>query len=267
VPQPFFERLRTYYESVASVLRGEADAAAVFPNPTDRGAVRERIYLEFLKQHAPSKCNVFVGGFLFDEEGAESKQLDILVTTDTAPQFNFANHDGGGRSFTPVEGTIAAVSVKSNLDRAELHDALAGLASIPPTRPLGDRKNPVINIPEYEDWPLKIIYAAKGIRADTLLSHINGYYAEHPEIPQSRRADIIHVAGSCLIVRIVSGMKVLYRETGAETQHEIGSYHLFVDDLDISAISLVLGAIQQRVSSSTHILFNYGFIKRGILRL
>jgi len=89
--QTFFDRLRAYYTKVAEVLRGEADATSIFPNPTDIGTSRESIYKEFLKQHLPSKCNVFLGGYLFDDDGAESKQLDIIITTDTTPCFNFAN--------------------------------------------------------------------------------------------------------------------------------------------------------------------------------
>ena len=42
---------------------------------------RELAYAEFIKQHAPSKCDVFLGGYLFDDDGAESKQLDIIITT------------------------------------------------------------------------------------------------------------------------------------------------------------------------------------------
>jgi hypothetical protein len=35
----------------------------------------------------PSKCKVVSGGFLFGLDGAESGQLDIIVTNDTALQF------------------------------------------------------------------------------------------------------------------------------------------------------------------------------------
>lgn len=96
---PFFERLRAYYLDVAAVLRGEAKAASIFPNSTDVGISRERIYAEFLRQHAPSKCNVFYGGFLFGEDGSESNQLDVIVTTDTTPRYNLHNSDGSGKSF------------------------------------------------------------------------------------------------------------------------------------------------------------------------
>ncbi|NCT85464.1 MAG: hypothetical protein GXC94_20110 [Comamonadaceae bacterium] len=256
--QPFFKRLRAYFETVAAVLRGEADAAAMFPNSSNVGAARERIYAEFLRQHAPSKCNVLLGGFLFDEDGAESKQLDIIVTTDTAPQFNFHNRDGAGPSFSPVEGTLAVVSVKSTLDKAQLHDALQGLASIPATRPLGTRVNPNLRISGYEDWPLKVVYASRGIAANTLLEHLNAFYREHPEIPPTRRVDFIHVAGNCFIVKLREGMQVMDRATGQlADQPPLGAYQLFNLHPDMSALIWMVEELQTRASAATHILFKY----------
>ncbi len=212
--QPFFERLRTYYVNVAEVLRGEADAASIFPNTTDIGISRELVYAEFLKQHAPSKCNVFLGGFLFDEDGVESKQLDIIITTDTAPRFNFHIKGGSGKSFSPVEGTLGVVSSKSTLNKAELIDALENIASIPPTRSLDGRINPLLKCPNYDDWPFKIVYAPNGIAPGTLLTHLNEFYVANPQIPFSRRPNLIHVAGSCLLFRAQGGMALTHVASG-----------------------------------------------------
>lgn len=254
----FFERLRLYYVKVAEVLRGEADAASIFPNTTDIGVSRELIYAEFLKQHAPSKCNVFLGGFLFDEDGAESKQLDILITTDTTPRFNFHNKDGAGKSFSPVEGTLGVVSVKSTLNQAELFDALGGIASIPPTRSLEGRISFTVQIPNYSDWPVKIIYASKGISPETLMAHLTDYYVNNPQIPIARRPNFIHVAGSCLIIRMQERMTVYNKETGGTTTPTIGSYHLFTNDSDLQAIVLTLNSFQEVATASGHINFSYG---------
>src|SRR5579871_2635706 len=95
----FFQRLRDYYSNVATVMRGSADVASIFPNTTDKGIAREHFYAEFLRKHAPSKCNVFLGGFVFGSDGTESKQLDIIVTTDTTPRFDFP-YSGTGKSFS-----------------------------------------------------------------------------------------------------------------------------------------------------------------------
>lgn len=172
VPMNFHARLRDYYLKVAEVLRGDGEVAAVFPNSTDIGGSRERVYADFLRQHAPSKCNVFLGGFLFHLDGSESKQLDVIVTTDTAPRYDFHNRDGGGKSFSPVEGTLGVASIKSNLDKAQLHDALAGIASIPPTESLEGRVPFTLTISNYDDWPYKVVYASNGLAAETILGHL-----------------------------------------------------------------------------------------------
>ena len=87
--RPFFERLEAYYDAVGAVLRGEAGAAAVFPNTSDIGLSREQVYLRFLEEHLPASCEATLGGFLFGLDGTESSQLDIIVTCAVAPRFSF----------------------------------------------------------------------------------------------------------------------------------------------------------------------------------
>ena len=254
----FFTRLREYYLKVAEVLRGEADSASVFPNPTDIGEARERIYADFLRQHAPSKCNVFLGGFLFDDNGIESKQLDVIVSTDTAPRFDFHNRDGSGKSFSPVEGTLGVASIKSNLDKNQLFDALGGIASIPPTKNLEGRVNLLLKISNYDDWPYKIVYSSKGLEGQTLLEHVQTYYNDHPEIPVNRRPHLIHVAGSYVILRIKEGMTVHNKSGVQEQTPEIGTFFLMTRDPDLQAIVWALDSLQQNAMISNHIQFSYG---------
>lgn len=254
----FFQRLRTYYLDVAAVLRGEAKAASIFPNTTDIGMSREHVYAEFLRQHAPSKCNVFFGGFIFGEDGSESAQLDVLVTTDTTPRFNFHNKDGQGKSFSPVEGTLAVASIKSTLNKNELEDVLAGIAGIPPTVPLGDRLSLFdISIPNYDDWPYKIIYASDGISAESLLGHLNNYYLSNPHIPLGRRPNVIHVSGKYVIFRTLAGMRVWNSDKQRTEDVEVGIFRQFTRDPDLQGILWVLDALQQRATASTHILYSY----------
>ncbi len=256
----FFDRLRDYYSSVARVLRGEADAASVFPNSSDVGQARERVYAEFLKQHAPSKCNVFLGGFLFDDAGVESRQLDVLITTDTAPRFDFHNPQGMGKAFSPVEGTLGAASIKSTLDKAQLFDALEGLASIPQTRPLENRIPFTLTLRNYEDWPYKIIYATKGLSHGTILGHLAEFYASRPDVPFSRRPNIIHVAGAYAIFRATEGMSLQNPTQGASTDLTAGQFLPVITNSDLQAITWVINELQMRAMASQHILFEYGHL-------
>lgn len=254
--QPFFKRLREYYLNVAKVLRGEASTASIFPNTTDIGMSRERVYAEFLRQHAPSKCNVFFGGYLFGDDGSESKQLDVIVTTDTTPNFNFHNQDGHGKSFSPVEGTLCIASIKSTLNKNELFEALDGIASIPPTTPLSGRVTPLISITDYEDWPYKILYATQGVSYSVLGNHLIDYYRSNPTIPIHRRPNIIHVSGQYIIIRPAPGLKTFDYDT--KIQEELTSgFLILTKNPDIGAITLILDSIQGRATASTHILHSY----------
>lgn len=255
----FFERLGSYYDNVAKVLKGEADVASIFPNTSDIGISREKVYVDFLIRHAPSKCNVFLGGFLFGANGSESRQLDVLITTDTAPRFNFFSADGNGKSFAPVDGCIGVASVKSTLDKAQLEDSLNGIASIPETRGLGNAANPLLHIASYDNWPYKIIYASDGLASDTILSHIRNYYLVNSTIPLTRRPDIIHVAGKYVIVRIKPGM-VVHSSDGTTVVLPNGDFHVFVTNSDRLAITWTIDELQKIASTSTHILFDYSFI-------
>jgi len=265
--KPFFERLRNYYMDVAKTLRGEADAASIFLNPTDIGMSREQVYAEFLRQHAPSKCNVFFGGFLFGEDGTESDQLDVLVTTDTTPRFDFRNRDMCGKSFSPVEGTLGVASIKSTLDKRELEDALGGIAAIPETSSLKGRVSLGISIKNYDDWPYKIIYASNGISPQTLMQHLSGYYEQNSGVPLGRRPNVIHVAGKYVIFRLVAGMSVRDVGKSAEEKPDEGTFRLFTRDPDLQGMLWVLNGLQERASASTHILYSYGEIMNQVIGL
>lgn len=255
----FFARLRDYYEKVGAVLRGEASAGSIFPNASDIGISRERVYVEFLRTHAPARCNVFLGGFIFDMAGNESRQLDVIVTNDTTPRFDLHNRDGNGKSFSPIEGTLGVVSVKSNLDQRELEDALLGIASIPLTSSLRKRLVSGIDVPDYDDWPLKIVYASDGISAKTLLMHLLAFYHLRPEIPVHRRPNIIHVAGKYVLLRTTENMSDPASEHyGTPSKVQQGNYNLITVGADLQGIQWAIQGLQEKALASSFIIFNYG---------
>lgn len=262
--KPFYTRLRTYFEKVGEVLRGEAEAGSIFPNTSDIGLSRELIYAQFLKQHAPSKCNVFLGGFLFGEDGEESKQVDVIISTDTAPRYDFHNQDGKGKSFGPIEGCLGVASIKSTLDKEQLIDSLKGIASIPATKPLGNRLNPLAILNDYDDWPLKIIYASNGLSSETIAGHLMDFYDEHPEIPITRRPNIIHVAGKYVFFRIIRGM-TLKNNVGQNVDTTIGQYQLITNAPDVHGLIWALNELQNKATASNHIVFNYSEIINKVM--
>ena len=233
----------------------------MFPNASDIGSSREKIYAEMLRQHIPSSCNVLFGGFLFDQEGKESKQIDIIITNDSSIQYNFLNSVDNGKSFACIDGTIAIVSVKSSLDKKELTDALNNIASIPDQQPLtNDRYSLGWKIRGFDDWPCKIIYASDGIKRDSLMTHLNTFYEENPSIPQNKRPNIIHVLGKYLVVRI--------DEQGGETRNgkliQPNTFHSSDITSDAVALSWAIIKIQEIAQASKMIAYKYHSIVENL---
>jgi Domain of unknown function (DUF6602) len=238
---------------VSGALRRKSEAARVFPNAADVGSSRERLYAEFLRQSLPSACNIVSGGFLFNHEGVESGQMDIIVTEDTCPQFNFFNEDGQGKTFRCIDGTLAVASLKSKLTKATLHEAIANLASLPSKRPLTkEMVNPRAIISEYDDWPYKIIFAPSGESADKIWDALTDYFAKHATRIFAS-PNLVHVAGKYSIFR-----------TGTEPSQFVDgkvvppfTWIEEADPTDASPFGRVIVEIQQRLSASRHILFDY----------
>ncbi len=264
MPENFFQRLHDYYLTVAEVMSGKSEVAAIFPNTTDKGMSREQVYIEFLRQHAPSKFNVFPGGFVFGVDGTESKQLDILVTTDTCPGYRFQEVKEG-RSFSPVDGTIAVASIKSMLNKEGLLDSLDGMAAIPMNSLDVAKFNPQITNVIYDDWPYKIVYANNSISIKKILEHLSVYYSTYQEIPLGRRPNIIHVGGKFALIRVITGMDKesvpLCRMPG-EIECE---FAVVQTNPDLQAIVWVLDALHKQASLANHILFGYEFIINKVL--
>jgi hypothetical protein len=261
MPAPFFTRLRTYLDSIGKVLAGQAAVASVFPNGSDIGVSRERIYVDVLKQHIPASCNVFLGGFLFGSDGSESNQVDVIVTTDKALQFNFQNVQTGGKAFASVDGCIGVVSIKSHLSSAALNDALENLASIPTQLPLEGRVNPSYRFGDYEDWPYKVVYASSGVAPAVASAALVTFYDARPDIPETRRPHVIHVAGSYVIVRV---------RQNVETPDGIRVRSTFVAierDVDTQALMLVFKNLQENAQNASQVIFSYHHLLEKVVTL
>ncbi len=166
-----------------------------------------------------------------------------------------------------MEGALGIVSVKSDLNMPELHKALLEIASIPKTEPLDRRIPPGFNIKNYEDWPLKIIYATDGIKYETLLRHLTDFYIKNPQIHQSRQPNFIHVSGKYLIARAWEGMSSYDQKTKKTIVLSPGAYYAFEVDADLQATIQILKEFQNRVIASTQILYLYNTLFDNILLL
>ncbi len=234
------------------MLRGEASTASIFPNSTDIGVSREKIYGNILKLHLPSSTNVLYGGFLFGLNGDESSQIDVIVTINTSLQFNFHNQTGEGKSFACIDGCAGIVSIKSNLTSAELKDALANIASIPDKQPIEGRVNPLYQFSGYNDWPYKIIFASDGISWEKCLEVLNEYYIANPNIPSHKRPNLIHVAGKYVVFRLLSDEKFPDGRLG-----NVGQYWAWNKNTDTLGLLTATLNLQDVADNSKQVIFKY----------
>jgi hypothetical protein len=204
------QRIIRYFQAIADELEAKGKKAAVLSNNPDRGTSRENTLENFLAQHIPSRCQVKTGGFIFDVRGTESHQIDLLVTNDLTLQLVEQ-----GKSFNCVEGVYCAISVKTRLDKQSLLEAFENLASIPPMPDMVDRiSGQIANPQKYNDFPLCVIFAYDGLDWRTIAKHLGDFYENNPQIPASRRADMIIVNNKYVIsrteaeVRRVDGTKI-----------------------------------------------------------
>lgn len=252
--KPFFNRLFKYYKELSSKMIHDASSASIFANKSDIGVNRENVYLDFLEKHLPSSCCIKLGGFLFDLAGKESCQLDVLVFNNNTPMY-----DLHGKSFGPIDGCISAISIKSNLDKAQLIDSLEGFKKLPDTSPI-KFNSLYINGPSLENisLPLKIIYAKNGISGEKIFEHLRNYYLDNPEIPLNKKPDIIHVGNEFFIYKPFN----VNSKNVNPTLHETGKlslcpYYLMIEDADVAGIAFTINGIQRHAFVSQNIYYDY----------
>ena len=136
-----FLDLANYYGAVAEQLASEAKQAGLLKNPTAVGTDREEVYQRFLERHVPRSCEVFRGGYVFNLEGAKSRQVDVIVTARTTPRFEMGS---GNQAIALLEGTVAVAEVKSNLNKQTLYEALDNFSELPVSADLARVLNPSI---------------------------------------------------------------------------------------------------------------------------
>lgn len=257
-----FDRFRDYFQAIADSFEDKKIASKIFPNSVDKGLTREDIFMEFLKQHLPKRCEVAKGGFIFDQFGHESKQIDILITHDNAIQFKQFSDSLGGKSFSFIEGCLGAISIKSRLDEKEIHDALSNIASIPPMPKL--KINPALtNTWVIDDLPFTTVFAFDGVDLETAAKHIDNYYLKN-EVPDNRKPDFIIVNNKWIIVRI--GKEAGFTESGSTIPPY--SFYPMKDMPYNGAYSLLMFLLefQKRANLVPHILYDFSHYAEGALK-
>ena len=250
VKKNFYARLNKYFEAESQKLRIEARKASAFDNTSDIGLHRELAFLDFLKRHIPSNSNIFLGGFLFGVDGSESKQMDVIISHNTVPRFDYLIN---GKSFSPIDGCLGVVSVKSKINEKELINALENIASIPDKQEKTANCIQCFDVDNYEDYPYKIVYASDGIDCKTLITHIDNFYLSH-KIEWYKRPNIIYVRGKYVILRDAG----ITTDGNSEKKHQYSALDKKQKfNPDVIAFSSILNELQQRASCANFIKFNF----------
>lgn len=247
----FFERFRDYFQRIANSLQEEKYSTAIFPNAPDKGATREDILKEFFERHLPMRSAVIKGGFIFDSNGNESEQMDLIIINDLTLQFKQFDGEKSSKSFNLVEGCYAAISVKSNLNKRDIFDSLDKLASIPVMPDMSKKINPLLRLDEIDvsNLPHKIVFGFEGLSLQKTLEHVNNYYFMK-DVPENRKADTIILNNNFIIIRIGEkeaitrdGTKIPPNSFYGSRGNFIGAYSLFYILTKIQEYSIIGGSL------------------------
>jgi hypothetical protein len=83
---PNIKDLLTHFENQAD--RMDREKETILNNRPDIGDLREDTLLDFFRRHLPERCPSIKGGFIFDQSGNRSKQIDIIITSDLRCSLN-----------------------------------------------------------------------------------------------------------------------------------------------------------------------------------
>lgn len=186
-----------YFNAISEHIAASYKLASISSHKPDIGANRELVVREFLQKHIPKRLTASLGGQVIGLDGSESRQIDILVSSDISIRF-----EQNDKTFVTAESLASAISVKSRLDKPSLEDCLQNLASIPQIdgKVLSFLNLDVNAFARFTLMhPSLYVFAYEGMAVNTCLEHVTEYYATHPDIPKNRYASGIIVNGKYLV--------------------------------------------------------------------
>jgi len=169
----------------------------IHKNRPDKGDLREDELKDCLERYIPKKFTISKGGFIFDSNGNQSNQIDLLITTDYTLQFQHGKNMNR-KSFNCVEGCLCAISIKSKLTKKDLYNAMENLGSIPTTKKF--QKNPAYdNLDELlKPLPLKVIFGFDGISYEKIKKYVDEYFIQN-KIPSEKKPHFIIVNNKSIL--------------------------------------------------------------------
>jgi hypothetical protein len=187
------------------------------------------------------------GRLCFDSRDRESKQIDLVVAGDFAP--NFGRVHDIDKAFTCVEVALGALAVKSNLSRDELWDALDNLSTVPPPPDVTGRLNPLMKLLDgFTGWPIKIGPSVETVYNNLMTSYEQrvGWRTNHVHAVIVNRSCCISCTGSGGVLN--EGSTVPGSTFFAMQGPKMGAF----------ALMYVITRIQGAANVASNVLFSFG---------
>ncbi len=110
--------IRGYFNALSDRIAAESVLAGSTSHRPDIGSHREHIVQLLLSKHLPNRITSTLGGHVIGISGAESNQIDVLVSNDIAVRFEenqrtFVIVEDSEGSRYHVGGVISGTGVKS----------------------------------------------------------------------------------------------------------------------------------------------------------
>lgn len=121
--------VKRWLDSLETVLHARAAVAGLIEHNPTTGMAREFFVSEILQAFLPQAAHIGQGKIVHSDERL-SKQIDIVVYDGRCPQFRVDNRS----SLYLAEGVIAAIEIKSVVDKQELLNLLENCRSATPIR-------------------------------------------------------------------------------------------------------------------------------------
>lgn len=136
-------------------------ARKIISHKVTRGSLAERTLAQQIEEFLPARWELGTG-FILGEDGAESKQVDLLIynTMTDSPLYR----DGSVVALAPGTARVA-VEVKSQLDKTAISESLANVASVR----------------EVDPALVGFVFAYDGCEAGTFAEHVSSWVKDHPD--------------------------------------------------------------------------------------
>jgi hypothetical protein len=134
-------KLEELFQLVEVTLSAQLDEAGFVQHSGDKGENREKVLMDFLANHLPSRYGV-AKGEVITKSGERSHSADLIIFDRTMCPVLYS----GRTQIIPIEGVYGIIEVKSSLSKTELDDCIKKIEAF---KRLAPRELSVIQTRDY----------------------------------------------------------------------------------------------------------------------